>query len=424
MNVCRLRCGVRSRCRPTLVLVDGAEGFSCRTALKPLIATDNGFNRSTASKWWQDDVDKNMLFYAQIHALRLELGSDNDGAVGILWAVAQQTSIRNVSIDVASGFSGIDVGYPGGYAAPVVRPTPGGGGTVEDVDVRGGAYGIRMSASQWLVRSLTIRDASIAAIAMPHAAWSVTLLDVHIRSCPVGVAMSGALDAVTILDSTFDGSDGMMHAAVTLDDARPLAPLAPPPPPLPLPTLVLSHVSARSVDWIVRGHLHGPTGNESAFVDSWRLAGAVMIDGVTQPDVAGPLPRTRRPPPGGALPRRPRPSFDGDESGPAPVSVWRWGAKGDGLTDDTAALQAAIDGAQALFLPHGVYIVRNTLRLSTHSRLVGEGLAVIRLASDADGFGDESAPKPMVRTSSDAASSTTLAGLTLETGERNYGVSG
>ena len=85
------------RCPPELKLADGASGFHSSDALKPLIATDNGFNRSVSSPWWEDGVDKNMLFYAQIHNLRLKLGA-NPGAVGILWAVAQQTSLRNLSI--------------------------------------------------------------------------------------------------------------------------------------------------------------------------------------------------------------------------------------------------------------------------------------------------------------------------------------
>ena len=37
-----------------------------------------------------------MLFYAQIHSLDLDT-SANPGAVGIFWAVAQQTSLRDVS---------------------------------------------------------------------------------------------------------------------------------------------------------------------------------------------------------------------------------------------------------------------------------------------------------------------------------------
>lgn len=48
----------RPDCRATLVLAEGAKGFESPSALKPLIATDNGFNRSMNGQWWTDPVDK------------------------------------------------------------------------------------------------------------------------------------------------------------------------------------------------------------------------------------------------------------------------------------------------------------------------------------------------------------------------------
>jgi hypothetical protein len=54
-------------CRATLVLAEGAAGFGNATSLKPLITTDNGFNRVMNGQWWTDPVDKNMLFFSQIH---------------------------------------------------------------------------------------------------------------------------------------------------------------------------------------------------------------------------------------------------------------------------------------------------------------------------------------------------------------------
>ena len=87
-----------------MILKEGAAGFGDAGAQKPLIATDNGFNRNVStSPWWSDGVDKNMLFYAQIHNLDISLGETNKGATGILWAVAQQTSLRNLTIDAGGG---------------------------------------------------------------------------------------------------------------------------------------------------------------------------------------------------------------------------------------------------------------------------------------------------------------------------------
>ncbi|MEI9960616.1 MAG: glycosyl hydrolase family 28-related protein [Limisphaerales bacterium] len=47
------------------------------------------------------------------------------------------------------------------------------------------------------------------------------------------------------------------------------------------------------------------------------------------------------------------------------------GAKGDGVTDDTEALQKAIAAHRAIYLPSGFYIVRDTLKLQPDTVLIG-----------------------------------------------------
>ena len=59
------------------------------------------------------------------------------------------------------------------------------------------------------------------------------------------------------------------------------------------------------------------------------------------------------------------------------VSVKDFGAVGDGVTDDTVAIQAALDYAEstkkALYLPIGTYAVSQTLRISEFTTIRGEG---------------------------------------------------
>jgi polygalacturonase len=57
-------------------------------------------------------------------------------------------------------------------------------------------------------------------------------------------------------------------------------------------------------------------------------------------------------------------------------NVMAYGAKGDGITDDTAAIQAALDAAGAVgggqvYVPVGVFIVRTPLRIPARVGLVG-----------------------------------------------------
>ena len=65
-------------------------------------------------------------------------------------------------------------------------------------------------------------------------------------------------------------------------------------------------------------------------------------------------------------------------------SVTAFGAVGDGRTDDTAALQQALDGARRVYVPPGVYRTR-TLYVPSDTELIGAGeRSVLRLSPDTD----------------------------------------
>ena len=90
-------------CRSEIVLAAAAAGFSSEAAPKPMLVTDNGFNRSTSSPWQKDSVDKNMLFYAQVHHLDFDTGK-HAGAVGILWMVRHFSIIPGTFNEVKCRF--------------------------------------------------------------------------------------------------------------------------------------------------------------------------------------------------------------------------------------------------------------------------------------------------------------------------------
>jgi len=53
------------------------------------------------------------------------------------------------------------------------------------------------------------------------------------------------------------------------------------------------------------------------------------------------------------------------------VSVKDFGAVGDGVTDDTAAFQAAIDSSNNVFIPEGSYLIQSSLELPVGGSLIG-----------------------------------------------------
>ncbi len=64
------------------------------------------------------------------------------------------------------------------------------------------------------------------------------------------------------------------------------------------------------------------------------------------------------------------------------VSVKDFGAVGDGLTDDTIALQNALQSSYSVYLPNGTYLIKNTLELTSYRAIIGMGMASTILCSD------------------------------------------
>lgn len=59
----------------------------------------------------------------------------------------------------------------------------------------------------------------------------------------------------------------------------------------------------------------------------------------------------------------------------APANVLDYGAVGDGVTDDSAAIQAAINAASRIYFPAGTYAIGTPIRLPTQKVLYGDGVA-------------------------------------------------
>ena len=167
-----------SCCRPVIRLVNNTRLFA-GPLLRPVLVSTNGWGIDPTSNDWCTDNStlggsSNNNFQTQIQHVQLHLGA-NPGAVGILWKVAQQTSIRMVDIVAADAAIGLDAGGGNDYAddpgcADSLKgrfPSQSGGGTIEGVSISGGRIGLRGSGSQWLFRSVFVDGSSEVGVQIP-----------------------------------------------------------------------------------------------------------------------------------------------------------------------------------------------------------------------------------------------------------------
>lgn len=82
------------------------------------------------------------------------------------------------------------------------------------------------------------------------------------------------------------------------------------------------------------------------------------------------------------------------------MSVMAFGAKADGVTDDSVALQKAIAAHDEVFLPHGTYLIAQTVTLGLKTALFGEAYSVLMAGSTNSQFArnisDPTEPTPML----------------------------
>jgi sugar lactone lactonase YvrE len=102
------------------------------------------------------------------------------------------------------------------------------------------------------------------------------------------------------------------------------------------------------------------------------------------------------------------------------VNVKSFGAKGDGVTDDTKAIQEAIDKCPDIYVPQGSYRVSETLRLKPNTVLIGlHPLATnFTLFENAAAYGSFGAPVALIETPQGGTN--IISGIGLYTAQNNY----
>jgi hypothetical protein len=328
-------------------------------------------------------------FYSALANVDFEIGDGNPAAAAVRAHVAQHAYLSHIDFRLGSALAGV---YQVGNLGRQLR-------------FYGGRYGIltEKTSPAWQYTLLdSVFDGQSAAAIREHEA-GLTLVNTTIRNVPVGVEIDrgygdwlwgkgvrfeNVADAGVIVSN-----EGNTYTQIGFEDA--VADRT--------PVFARFRDSGRTVPgagqrYRVRSFTYGLT------LPGLGAAGTfeTRID-------AAPLTRvTAAPPAIRALP---------------PVSGWvdvrTLGAKGDNTTDDTQALQRAIDAHRILYFPAGFYRVSDTLRLRADSVLIGlhPSLTQIVLGDDSPAFRGVGSPRGLLESA--RGGDAIVSGLGLATGGRN-----
>lgn len=305
---------------------------------------------------------------------------------GIHWQVAQATSLQNIVFNMRTdgGTANAQVG---------IFMDNGSGGFMSDLTFNGGKYGAFFGNQQFTTRNLTFNNCQTAIFMNWNWAW--TLQGVTINNAGVGLDMSNGgaggqtVGSVLLADSTISNTPiGVLTVYETAESST-------------NGTLILDNVDmSNNVPVAVSNAGTKATllaGN--CKIGSW-IQGRQYLSANAGSAVQGPQTTVTKPVTllnsAGHVFTRSKPQYES-----LPVSAFlstkAHGAKGDGVTDDTAVIQALFDSAAAtdvVYFDHGAYLITNTIKVPKNIRITGEIWPII-MAGGTSSFKDQANPKPV-----------------------------
>ncbi len=281
-------------------------------------------------------------FYSGMSNADIEIGNGNPAAVGIRCHYAQHSILTHMDFSIGSGLAGLkDVGNE-----------------AEDLHFLGGQYGIDtiMPSPGW---QFTLIDSSFegqSKAAIKEHEAGLTLVHDTFKNVPTAIAIDPEYsDELWVEHSRFENISGPAILIGTEKNTRTEVNLVD----------IACHgvkvfaqlresgktFSAPAESYIVKSFAYGLKLKNTA---DW---GSIESSFDAQP--VAQLPADK----GDAIAALP------------PASTWvnllTLGVKGDGVTDDTVAIQKAIDEHPTLYLPMGRYLVTDTIHLRSNTVLIG-----------------------------------------------------
>ncbi|HEY4078395.1 MAG TPA: glycosyl hydrolase family 28-related protein [Rhizomicrobium sp.] len=377
--------------RPVFVLGDNAPGFSKGVAdmvifagarpRQASITGSGGETRGTAFKVPfpppgsvppnPNIADANPgTFYSAMSNIDFEIGKGNAGAVGIRFHGAQHDYLSHIDFRIGSGLAGLN------QVANVAS----------DLRFFGGRYGIlaEKPSPAWQFTLLDSQFEGQREAAIREHEASLTLVNASFRNVPIAIDIDPDYsDWLWIKNSRFEN---VSKAAIVISNEKSV-----------YTQIGVENAAASNTPVFARFRESGKTLGANGIYEVKNLNHGLILKAPGEMGEIGTrwdaAPLTAMPTP---LPPAIRPLPPSNEW----VNIRTLGVKGDGKTDDTAAIQHAIDTTRVIYVPSGRYIVHDTIRLKPDTALIGfhPSITQFDLPDHTPGYQGLGAPKALLET--------------------------
>ena len=329
-------------------------------------------------------------FYSGMSNIDIEIGDGNPAAVAVRFHVAQHGILSHMDFRTGSGLAGV---YQIGNQSDHLR-------------FYGGRYGIltENTTPYWPFTILDSvfdgqRDASIR----EHLV-ALTVIRTTFRNVPTAIEIDrGYSDQLWVKDSRFEN---VSRAAIVISNEKNA-----------LTQIGVENAVCSNVPVFARFRDSGRA--EAGAGPQYRVAAFNYGLFIPPSGGTGRLDTIYRAEKLAQLPAPPPPAIRALPPSAQWVNVHTLGVKGDGLTDDTAAIRQAIASHQVLYFPTGFYIVTDTITLRPDTVIIAlhPGTTQLDLPDRAPAYADVGPPKALLETP--RSGSNIVSGLGLYTGGTN-----
>ncbi|KAK6519188.1 hypothetical protein TWF281_003877 [Arthrobotrys megalospora] len=308
---------------------------------------------------------------------------------GIHWQVAQATSLQNIQIIMSTRADTTHLG---------IFMENGSGGFMSDVTFSGGAVGAYLGNQQFTIRKFSFNGCKVAV--ETHWNWALSAKSFLINNCQVGFNISASVGSgqgtgsINIMDTTIMNTPvgivatlaGTNRTSIMVDNWK------------------MINVGA-GINDLSSGQtvLAGGTGIIPSWGSGITYNSAPMYGSRGMPQSGGRI-ITDLEKPGVLLGEfgnwfeRSKPQYQ-DLPASSFHDVKTSGARGNGRSDDTAAINAALQTAtsagKVTYFPHGMYLVTDTILVPPGAKIVGEAWSQIQ--GTGTKFSNKDSPHIMVK---------------------------